>query len=143
MNYTLIYDDWKVILNRKKEGITFSFINTKNENELFSIDECIQDINIIYSFLQYDFQFKKHEFTINNKTYCMNNINNKSIIVLDPKKHKIESNVNYEEKILNVSSIAFFPVSNKIILSQDKEENQNLIYFYLFDYVNDNLNVKK
>ena len=41
MNYILIYDDWKVILNRKKEGITFSFINTKNENELFSIDECI------------------------------------------------------------------------------------------------------
>lgn len=88
MNYTLIYNDWKVILNRKKEGITFSFINTKNENELFSIDECIQDINIIYSFLQYDFQFKKHEFTINNKTYYMNNINNKSIIVLDQKNIK-------------------------------------------------------
>ena len=122
MNYTLIYDNWKVILQRKKEGITFSFLNTKNENELFSIDECIQDINIIYSFLQYDFQIKKHEFTINNKTYCMNNINNKSIIVLDPKKHKIESNVNYKEKILNVSSIAFFQYQIKLYYHKIKKK---------------------
>ena len=122
MNYILIYDDWKVILNQKKEGITFSFINTKNENELFSIDESIQDINIIYSFLQYDFQIKKHEFTINNKTYCMNNINNKSIIVLDPKKHKIESNVNYKEKILNVSSIAFFQYQIKLYYHKIKKK---------------------